>query len=96
MIVCRLCARILLMKKILGPIILLLVLQACVAVWGESFKVIASNEKSISIKYDSLLGQEKIFEIAATHCLKYDKVAVPTTKSHTQLLGIDIQNFVCE
>ena len=83
-------------KKFLEPIILLIILQGCAAVWGATYKVIASNEKSISIKYDSLLGQEKIFAVAAEHCLKYDKVAVPSSKSNTQLAGIDIQNFVCE
>ena len=84
------------MKKLLSIIVLGLLLSGCVAVWGETYKVIASNKKSISIKYDSLLGQEKIFAVAAEHCLKYDKVAVPSSKSNTQLAGIDIQNFVCE
>ena len=50
-------------KKFLGPIILLIILQGCAAVWGATYKVIASNEKSISIilqKKDLIMGKKEL------------------------------------
>jgi hypothetical protein len=86
------------MKKILGMVVLGLVLQSCAGGpvgWGGTHEVIQSNSASITFKYDTILGPNKIWEPASAHCKKFDKQAVPTVKS-IQSLGIAIQTFECK
>ena len=63
--------------------------------WGGKYEIIQANSKSVTIKYDTILGANAIFEAANKHCAKYGKEPVPTTKS-TQSLGIALQTFVCK
>jgi len=85
------------MKKILGIVILGLLLSACANApvgWGGKYEIIQSNSQSITIKYDTMLGANAIFEPATEHCKKFDKEPVPTSKTN-QMLGIAIQTFDC-
>ena len=84
-------------KKFLGPIILLIILQGCAGApigWGGVYEVIQSNSKSITLKYDTILGKNKIFDVATEHCKKFDKEPVPTEKS-SQMVGVALQTFEC-
>lgn len=62
--------------------------------WGGKYEVIQSNSKSITIKYDTVLGANSIFQPANAHCEKHGKEPVPTSKT-IQSLGIALQTFVC-
>lgn len=63
--------------------------------WGGKYEVIQSNSESITIRYDTVLGPNSIFEPANAHCAKHNKEPVPTSKS-IQSLGIALQTFVCK
>jgi hypothetical protein len=79
-------------------IFLLLLLNNCANApvgWGGKYEIIQSNSKSITIKYDTILGQNAIFKPASDHCEKYNRSAVPTLKT-TQSLGIALQTFECK
>ena len=84
---------------LLNSIIFLLglFLQGCAGApigWGGVYEVIQSNSKSITLKYDTVLGKNKIFDVATEHCKKFDKEPVPTEKS-SQMLGVALQTFEC-
>lgn len=85
------------MRKFLGIIVLSLLLAGCAGApvgWGGKYEIIQSNSESITIKYDTLLGMNAIYEPATDHCKKFDKEPVPTTKT-SQMLGIAVQTFEC-
>ena len=85
------------MKKLLGIIVLSLLLSGCAGApvgGGGKYKVIQSNSESITIKYDTILGLNAIYEPATIHCKKFSKEPVPTTKTY-QMMGIAVQTFEC-
>jgi hypothetical protein len=63
--------------------------------WCGTHEVVQSNSASITFRYDTILGANKICEFASEHCKKFDKEAVPTAKT-TQALVIAIQTFQCK
>ena len=84
------------MKKIF-LIIFLSLLTSCANApvgWGGKYEVVQSNSKSITIKYDTILGANSIYEPANEHCKKFDKEPVKTTKTK-DALGIAVQTFEC-
>ena len=86
------------MKKLLVIVFLGLGMQGCAGGpvgWGGTHEVVQSNSASITFRYDTILGANKIWEPATEHCKKFDKEAVPTAKT-MQALGIAIQTFQCK
>ena len=61
------------MKKLI--LIPALLLCAC------STQKLAANEKSITIVYDPLIGNQSAAAMAEEHCAQYSKSAVPTMTS---------------
>lgn len=85
------------MKMQFGIFFLGLILYGCASGpvgWGGKYEVIQSNSKSITIKYDRVLGKDAIYEPATNHCKKFNKDPVPTTKD-VQKGGIAFQTFEC-
>ena len=79
-------------------LLIILLLSSCAGApvgWGGKYEVIQSNSESITIKYDTVLGANSIFEPANVHCAKHGKEPVPTSKT-IQSLGIALQTFVCK
>ena len=77
--------------------VLIMLLNGCAGApvgWGGKYEVIQSNSESITIKYDTILGKNAIYEPATNHCKKFDKEPVPTTKT-VQMMGIAVQTFDC-
>ena len=84
--------------NIIFYLLIILLLSSCAGApvgWGGKYEVIQSNSESITIKYDTVLGANSIFEPANVHCAKHGKEPVPTSKT-IQSLGIALQTFVCK
>ena len=66
--------------------------------WGGTYKVLASNPKSITIEYDGLTSSlEKVARVAESHCSSHGKSAVPDMTSSDRALGvIRAHVFRCE
>ena len=84
------------MKKLLGIMVLIMLLNGCAGApvgWGGKYEVIQSNSESITIKYDTILGKNAIYETCKQIIVKkFDKEPVPTTKTF-QMMGIAVSNF---
>lgn len=59
-------------------------LSACVAVWGEPYKVEFASPSSITINFDpALTNMGEVQHVAQTHCAQFGKDAVPEVSQDT-------------
>ena len=86
------------MKKILGLIVAIFILQGCQGApvgWGGTYDILQANPKSITIRFDPMVGaSNKIWAPATEHCQKHGKDPVPTVEKQQGVLKI--QTFECK
>jgi hypothetical protein len=85
------------MKKIMVVTSLTLVLQGCVAVWGQAHNVTQADETGFTVQYDkALTSTARTSKLAKEHCEKYGLVAEPVdAKMPGLLLGIIEERYNC-
>lgn len=78
------------------PILSILLLSGCAAVWGKSYNVAMSNSRSVVIEYDRVIANmPAMLNAAQTECDKYKKDAVLDNVSGGNL-GIRVNTYRCE
>lgn len=81
---------------IAGTIVIILLSGCATSMgWGQHYKVVYQNSKSIMIQYDSGISDIGEFgPVAQAHCQQYGKEAVPQPQTPKE--GIRNITFICE
>ena len=79
-------------------LILVVVLNGCVAVWGEAHKITEASSEKFVIQYDPTLTSGSRGQLLATkHCAKYGKkVEFAASGMPGVLLGIIEDTYLCQ
>jgi hypothetical protein len=82
--------------KLMLSVAITLTCSGCVAVWGDSYNVAASNSNSVTIEYDpAIVSMTKLLLAAQNECDKYDRDAV-LINSTSGNIGILVNTYRCE
>jgi hypothetical protein len=71
-----------------------MLLPACVAVWGKGYNVIMKNSEGITIEYDPWVTQPKtVADIATREAAVYGKIPVPVDCEDSPYHAIEQRRF---